>query len=1067
MKLSYKKKLKRTKPIFLPDSLIKPKKESIEFSYFDFIEEEDKSQIEEDKEQKEDEEKKVKKIFDCNFKILNLFLIKENNFSDLISYDYQKSLKDEYSILLETKNYNFILKSEWKEIPFKINKEFIVLKCNFCEDCLQKEIIFFEKNEKFFVEISNNCSYFLVLKNDFLTVTNLIKYSNCIYEPLNSKNISNWPHLQTFQNTNTSNLKKMVDSALLGICAHKIVQTSYPLSKILEEVSTNILSSFTLDDEQNINNFLSNLKKKLYEFYQIKFKDFECEVAYLNDKLNLIFVIDLIFDNQIVELKNGRRGFSHILQVLYYFICSEQDKLPFLFYFEDLFNKKIIPAVKYDHSLLESMIIKRNVVGMIDNFNEKIDGIDCTCQFDSPCKQIEGLKKSEGLKKLFFQYLMKCLDIEENEETKKIDVNNFFHISENNYNYLFNEKQKNFSNKKSILVLQNIDISKYQIINFHMNHLKVCKGFFLRKYKNLYFYQLTCLVDLPFTDLNIIENFLNRNIDLETSFIKTLENEDNKSEVIIEISKSTESFKIQRFGLLNSYFLDIFDEKYMNFYREKYLKKMVTSPQFKDFKELNDFISYEDKDSKANENSFIELSDLTSTDYDWEEVNSIKSKEIDNFLYIPQKYINEYKILNNNQQNALQECLSFQTNENRSKNKTKKITGIHGMPGTGKTKLLSLLIKILNYHKKRVLVVTFTNKSLENLRNKISLNTKTYQTSTSLKSLKNENKNNLENLIKEYKNYLEEDAVIFSNVNNLNDPIFLNIKSQPFDYLIVDEAGQLPLLYFNCLYNFSKRIIAVGDHLQLKPVSSKGLIISLLQFIEVDISITLNIQYRMKQRIMDAANVLFYSNKMLPFDNSKNIDKGLTQILSIKKEKSLYENINEIIHKKKIDNSNCKILCFFNRTKEELNKKKEKQSLTILEKIKNIDKKPNLELKAETIDRFQGSEMDTIILVLDDLNNEITNCNLRLNVALTRAQSNFIILGDLGFLEKNYQKFKCKNLVNKFLCDFDGLNSIGVGEKGDICKMCSYRIKYCLKNNLSLSVINFLTVIKFFERKKY
>lgn len=319
-------------------------------------------------------------------------------------------------------------------------------------------------------------------------------------------------------------------------------------------------------------------------------------------------------------------------------------------------------------------------------------------------------------------------------------------------------------------------------------------------------------------------------------------------------------------------------------------------------------------------------------------------------LNIPISFVKEFYSLNIDQQQALFNSLSPQP-----------YSLIHGMPGTGKTKVISLLIRILVSMGKRVLVCCYTKLSLHNIQKRLEpyAEIKMYRTGVTKVETVIENPEDVENVLSSYNVVLSTTRALF------RDIIFE--KSRRFDMYIADEATQQNFLLSVIPTMISDTFVLVGDYLQLHPLANvPGLKISLFDLLRERCSVsTLSIQYRMPKCIMDVPNAMFYSNRM----KCKRAEIGSICFVDAGTEEA--ERIVRRI-------SPCvQILCYFN------------------EQVKAIR---GLNKKAETIDRFQGSEADDILLILDsftdvDSLNSIFTSVQRLNVALTRARRSLVVLG--------------------------------------------------------------------------
>ncbi|EJW04517.1 hypothetical protein EDEG_01258 [Edhazardia aedis USNM 41457] len=314
-------------------------------------------------------------------------------------------------------------------------------------------------------------------------------------------------------------------------------------------------------------------------------------------------------------------------------------------------------------------------------------------------------------------------------------------------------------------------------------------------------------------------------------------------------------------------------------------------------------------------------------------------------LSIPLAYNEEFLKLNDEQRVALYLSLNC-----------KKFNLIHGFPGTGKSTIISLLIKILVHHQKKVLLICYTNLAIDNILKKIKLN---YH-----RALKQEL--NFEN-VTELKNYFDSLDLVVGTCFSFSDIVFLNRK---FDFCIVDEASQQHLLLTLIPLHISRKFILVGDHLQLKPLATKSeaLRMSLFEYLSKRNNVCeLRRQYRMGEEIMSIANTLFYNNKMIGFGK-----KSAVHFVDSRK----YKDIKDFLEKIDLTEKTA-ILCYFNIQ---------------VSHVKSIVGK---KCRVETVDRFQGSESEEIILIFDPIMDcEIMCSKERLNVGITRAKNKLTLVGD-------------------------------------------------------------------------
>ncbi|KAI5193315.1 DNA replication ATP-dependent helicase/nuclease Dna2 [Nematocida minor] len=324
--------------------------------------------------------------------------------------------------------------------------------------------------------------------------------------------------------------------------------------------------------------------------------------------------------------------------------------------------------------------------------------------------------------------------------------------------------------------------------------------------------------------------------------------------------------------------------------------------------------------------------------------------------HIPSEFIEEFQDLNKDQKSALYNAVH-----------PAPYALIHGMPGTGKTKVISLLSKIVASQKKKVLICCFTHLSLSNIEKRLEgcAALKIYRTG----------RTKVEDIAKspeEIGELFDSYNIILSTTRSFfKDPIFDN---RTFDMYIADEATQQNFLFSVIPTMFSSSFVLVGDHLQLHPLAkTPALGISLFELLRTRHSVSaLTMQYRMPQCIMDVANAMFYNGQM----KCEQKEKGSISFIN-----ATAEDAEHIVRSQK---RTTQILCYFN------------------EQARNVRM---LGKEAETVDKFQGSECRDILLIVDLLlagppKLEILTSPERLNVGLTRAKASLKILGNAEFLKK-------------------------------------------------------------------
>ncbi|EJW02168.1 hypothetical protein EDEG_03389 [Edhazardia aedis USNM 41457] len=235
------------------------------------------------------------------------------------------------------------------------------------------------------------------------------------------------------------------------------------------------------------------------------------------------------------------------------------------------------------------------------------------------------------------------------------------------------------------------------------------------------------------------------------------------------------------------------------------------------------------------------------------------------------------------------------------------------------------------------------------------------------------------------------------------------------DMVIIDEACQcietsalIPLKYN------PKKLILVGDPQQLPPTvisNTRLLEISLFERLSRYYPVhILKTQYRMTSDIVAFPNLQFYRNqlitpkfleqrkgpfalllKSISFINIQGTEKqgDTNSFYNVKEEKAIVRIVNYLASKIHL-NKNIGIISPY-----------KKQILHIIEEYRKICKANLTDLvEINTVDAFQGQEKD--IIILSTVRSEKLGFVLdirRLNVALTRARFNIIILGNANLLE--------------------------------------------------------------------
>lgn len=144
---------------------------------------------------------------------------------------------------------------------------------------------------------------------------------------------------------------------------------------------------------------------------------------------------------------------------------------------------------------------------------------------------------------------------------------------------------------------------------------------------------------------------------------------------------------------------------------------------------------------------------------------------------------------------------------------------IQGPPGTGKTYFISRLLEVLNKENKSVLVATLTNRSL------IELAKKYFEIETANKkvvyksNLTLEESKDAKDLKPMPKDFLPAaGSILLTTFYKMTVIAVENISSPVYDYIILEEASQCFLGTIAAAKLLGKKVILVGDPIQLPPV---------------------------------------------------------------------------------------------------------------------------------------------------------------------------------------------------------------------------------------------------------
>lgn len=376
---------------------------------------------------------------------------------------------------------------------------------------------------------------------------------------------------------------------------------------------------------------------------------------------------------------------------------------------------------------------------------------------------------------------------------------------------------------------------------------------------------------------------------------------------------------------------------------------------------------------------------------------------------------------------------------------------IHGPPGTGKSQTLTAITQKLVKQGKKVLIATPSNQACDHLAQKIleqgidlvrightnKVNNElikhtpynlfeessAYQRIESYKKQiqqlekavqkfhrnftqedrkqRQENRKEIKQIKKEiaaerqhfFDTIINEKQVVCGTLIGIEKEI---IQDTVFDVCIIDEAGQATTPALLVPIEKAERFILAGDPLQLPPTvmhnEKADLKETLLEFYyksEVPTHF-LDTQYRMDGSIMDLINQIFYNNQLKSGKTDSEIDQNITFI----------DTAGTGFEEAKSENESTYNIGEVKTIKALVDTEKLIDPVIITPYSAQVEQfeKEIPEIPAASVDSFQGSESETVIFscVRSNENGEIGFLKdyRRLNVALSRAKSRLIIIGD-------------------------------------------------------------------------
>lgn len=368
---------------------------------------------------------------------------------------------------------------------------------------------------------------------------------------------------------------------------------------------------------------------------------------------------------------------------------------------------------------------------------------------------------------------------------------------------------------------------------------------------------------------------------------------------------------------------------------------------------------------------------------------------------------------------------------------------IQGPPGTGKSTLMGEVIYKLFKSGKKVGIAGPSYAATLNLVKKVipHLNAQEkvlfYTTSTSEELTEElENTNNIE--IKDgsmSQKKLNEFQIIASYTHKFAQEVFNN----HFDYLIIDEVGQVPMVTTLSLSRSTKNMILVGDPNQLPQVinglhpnmnnlSTMEYLIGGKETIAKDKGLFLDPTFRMHPDVNNFISNYFYDDLLTTHENTSlrtliHRDSELKntgiQFIAVEHSGNTQSSSEEV---QKVFELTEKLLESYVKTSSNNIKLTEEDILIVSpynSQVYELRKKLGGNFRVGTVDKFQGQEAPVVIVSLAASNYEeaprgidfILNFN-RINVALSRSQCLSIVVGSPELTHLHNQSLNSIRLTN-------------------------------------------------------
>lgn len=267
----------------------------------------------------------------------------------------------------------------------------------------------------------------------------------------------------------------------------------------------------------------------------------------------------------------------------------------------------------------------------------------------------------------------------------------------------------------------------------------------------------------------------------------------------------------------------------------------------------------------------------------------------------------------------------------------------------------------------------------------------------------------IDDLWKNSYEFIKDYPVVLSTTYSLSSSLSSEFV---YDYIIVDEASQVDLATGALALSCAKKAVIVGDLKQLPNVvtenikedtdrvferfklneayrySSNSLLSSISSIFKMAPHTLLREHYRCNPRIIQFCNQKFYNGELIILTED-NFDKHPLKVYKTAKGNHKRDNTNirqvDVIQNEVIPEENLDV---------------NKDSIGIVTPYRNQckylqDVFKDTKVKADTVDKFQGQECETVIIsTVDDEISTFADDPNRLNVAISRAINQLIVVTD-------------------------------------------------------------------------